>query len=245
VIDEHRGALDAIGRVLRGAGFKVALASTGHQGLELAHRRTIDLVVADLRLADITGLEVLRRLRQELVDIPIIVTGLTSTASALEAGKLGAADYVEKPVFPDHLVDVVRSYAPPLLPGSASTDTSRPGRVNRQVVHTMRTIEERYADTNLHVGDVAQDLGVSTEHLCRLLKRHTGLTFVMHLRRARVRAACRLLQTTTLSMKQIAGRVGFGSASRFDRDFKHVCGVSPSAYRANLWRHSPPVTPMS
>jgi AraC-like DNA-binding protein len=39
-------------------------------------------------------------------------------------------------------------------------------------------------------------------------------------------------------MKEIAGRAGFSSASRFDRDFKTVCGVSPSEYRGGFWRHS-------
>ena len=100
----------------------------------------------------------------------------------------------------------------------------------------MQTIESRYVEPTLQVGAVAQDLRVSTEHLCRVLKRHTGLTFVTLLRRTRVRAACRLLQTTTLSMKEIASRAGFSSASRFDRDFKMVCGVSPSQYRAGFWR---------
>jgi methylphosphotriester-DNA--protein-cysteine methyltransferase len=60
----------------------------------------------------------------------------------------------------------------------------------------MHVIENRYVETSLQVSAVAQDLGVSTEHLCRTLKRHTGLTFVTLLRRTRVRAACRLLQTT-------------------------------------------------
>jgi two-component system response regulator YesN len=101
-------------------------------------------------------------------------------------------------------------------------------RISPQVIRTMHVIESRYVEPTLQVGAVAQDLGVSTEHLCRVLKRHTGLTFVTLLRRTRVRAACRLLQTTTLSMKEIASRAGFSSASRFDRDFKMVCGVSPS-----------------
>ena len=109
-------------------------------------------------------------------------------------------------------------------------------RVSPQAIRTLHVIENRYVETSLHVSVVAHDLGVSTEHLCRVLKRHTGLTFVTLLRRTRVRAACRLLQTTTLSMKEIAGRTGFSSASRFDRDFKTVCGMSPSAYRAGLWR---------
>jgi YesN/AraC family two-component response regulator len=227
VIDENRAILDTIGQALRGAGFNVALASSGREGLRLAGQRAIDLVVADLRLPDVADVEVLKQLRQTLADVPVIVTGLASTASAIEAGKLGAVDYLEKPIFADHVVRLARTYAP--LPAVPAVDLPR---VSPQVIRAMQVIESRYIETTLHVSTVAQDLGISTEHLCRVVKRHTGLTFVTLLRRTRVRAACRLLQTTALSMKEIAGRVGFSSASRFDRDFKTVCGVSPSEYRA-------------
>jgi len=238
VIDESRGALDAIGRILRDAGFTVALASSGHEALRVAERRAIDLVVADLRLTDIAGLDVLRRIRRHFSDIPVIVTGLASTASAFEAGKLGVTDYVEKPVFPDRLVNLARSCA-----GPAAADEIHGLRVSPQVIHALRTIEERHAEPRLQVGTVAHHLGVSTEHLCRLLKRHTGQTFMTLLRRARIGASCRLLETTRLSMKEIAGQVGFSSASRFNRDFKSICGVSPSVYRANRWQHPRPLLP--
>jgi YesN/AraC family two-component response regulator len=239
VVDENRATLETIGRALRGAGFSVALAMTGQEGLRLAGQRAIDLVVADLRLPDVADVELLKRLRQALVNVPVIVTGLASTASAIEAGKLGAVHYIEKPVFADHLVGLARIYVPATAsPCATASQTIEPPRVSPQVIRTMHAIENRYVETTLHVGSVAQDLGVSTEHLCRVLKRHTGLTFVTLLRRTRVRAACRLLQTTTLSMKEIANRAGFSSPSRFDRDFKNVCGVSPSTYRAGHWHHS-------
>jgi YesN/AraC family two-component response regulator len=234
VIDENRATLDTIGRALREAGFSVALASTGGEGLKLAERRPIDLVVADLRLPDITGIEVLRRLRRTFADIPVIVTGLASTASAIEAGKLGAAGYIEKPVLTDQLVQIVRSY----VPSPAPAEWGDHARTNPQVIRAMRLIESRFVEPELHVGAVAHELGVSTSHLCRMLKRDTGLTFVMLLRRARVRHACRLLETTPLSMKEIASQTGFSSPSRFDRDFKTIFGVSPSAYRTDVWRHS-------
>ena len=236
VIDENRATLDTIGRALRSAGFNVALASTGQEGLKLAGQCAIDLVIAGLRLPDVADIEVLKQLRQALADVPVIVTGLASTASAIEAGKLGAVEYIEKPLFEDHLVQLARAYAP-ATPALSMLDAHDQMRVSPRVTRTMHVIENRYVETSLQVSAVAQDLGVSTEHLCRTLKRHTGLTFVTLLRRTRVRAACRLLQTTTLSMKEIAGRAGFSSASRFDRDFKNVCGVSPSKYRAGLWRH--------
>jgi YesN/AraC family two-component response regulator len=236
VIDENRATLDSIGRALRGAGFSVALASTGQEGLRLAGQRAFDLVVADLRLPDVADVDVLKQLRQTLADVPVIITGLASTASAIEAGKLGAVDYFEKPVVPAHLVQLVRTHVP--APAMAPMCAPDHMRISPQVFRAMHAIENRYIEATLHVGTVAHDLGVSTEHLCRVLKRHTGLTFVTLLRRTRVRAACRLLQTTTLSMKEIAGRAGFSSASRFDRDFKSVCGVSPSEYRTGFWRQS-------
>ena len=236
VVDENRATLETIGRALRGAGFSVALAATGQDGLRLAGQRAIDLVVADLRLPDVADVELLKQLRQALVNVPVIVTGLASTASAIEAGKLGAVHYIEKPVFADHLVELARVYVP--AAAAPASQTIEPPRVSPQVIRTMHAIENRYVETTLHVGSVAHDLGVSTEHLCRVLKRHTGLTFVTLLRRTRVRAACRLLQTTTLSMKEIANRAGFSSPSRFDRDFKNVCGISPSTYRAGHWHRS-------
>jgi transcriptional regulator GlxA family with amidase domain len=183
----------------------------------------------------VADLDVLKQLRQALADVPVIVTGVASTASALEAGKLGAVDYFEKPVLPDHLVRLARTYVSHPAPAPACAAETR---ISPQVIRTMQVIESRYVEPTLQVSAVAQDFGVSTEHLCRVLKRHTGLTFVTLLRRTRVRAACRLLQTTTLSMKEIASRAGFSSASRFDRDFKTVCGVSPSEYRAGFWRQS-------
>lgn len=234
VIDENRATLDTFGQALRGAGFSVALAATGQEGLKLAGQRAIDLVIADLRLPDVADVEILKQLRQTLADVPLIVTGLASTASAVEAGKLGAVDYFEKPVYPDQLVRMARTH----VPAPASPIPFAAPRISPQIHRAMHAIEHRYMEPSLHVSTLAHDLGVSTEHLCRVLKRHTGLTFVTLLRRTRVRAACRLLQTTTLSMKEIAGRAGFSSASRFDRDFKIVCGVSPSEYRAGCWRHA-------
>ena len=239
LIDDDLGTLESFGGVLRAAGFDVTTARTGREGLTLARRPTVDLVLADLRLADMTGLDVLRQLRRDVVDVPfVIVTGFASTASAVEAGKLGAAEYVEKPVFADHLLDVVATYTRPPHVHPTSPDERPAGRTNPQAVHATQLIEERYADAALGVRSVARDLGVSTEHLCRVLKHHTGQTFVALLRRARTDAARQLLRATTLSMKQIADRVGFRTASQFYRDFKKLYGTPPTEYRIASLRRS-------
>ena len=238
VIDENRATLDSIGRALRGAGFSVALASTGQEGLRLAGQRAFDLVVADLRLPDVADIEVLKQLRQTLADVPVIVTGLASTASAIEAGKLGAVDYFEKP-FLDGPADPAGAHLRtidlrPPTPAVAHDAM----RVSPQVIRTMHVIENRYVETSAaRQHRRARSRRLDRAFVPRAQAPH-GIDVRDAARRTRVRAACRLLQTTTLSMKEIASRAGFSSASRFDRDFKTVCGVSPSAYRAGLWRQT-------
>jgi YesN/AraC family two-component response regulator len=238
VVDADDDALKTIGEILHGAGIGASLASTGLHALTLFRRVLVDVVVVDLRLSDFGGIELLRAFRDERAGVPVIVTGVGSPGAAIEAGRLGAADYLEKPVHADQLIDSVLSHVP--LHHLKSDDAPPPGWTNPQVVHAVRAIDDRYWDAQLTVRALARELGVSTEHLCRLLKRQTGGTFVSLLRRARVRAACRLLTTTTLCMKEIAAHVGFSSPNRFARDFKKLCGVTPSEYRVGALRDAVP-----
>ncbi|MGQ9920090.1 MAG: response regulator [Desulfobacca sp.] len=89
------GALQA---VLRDAGYRVVWAATGQRGLELLAEQSFDLLVADLYLPDMDGLEVVRQARAQRPPLPVIViTGYSSLDSAIAALRLGTADYLEKP----------------------------------------------------------------------------------------------------------------------------------------------------
>jgi two-component system response regulator YesN len=235
VVDADDDALKTIGEILHGAGIGASLASTGLHALTLFRRVLVDVVVVDLRLPDFGGIELLRAFRDERSGVPVIVTGVASPAAAIEAGRLGAADYLEKPVHAGQLIDAVLAHEP-MVHHLRWAEASHSSWTNPQVMHAVRAIDDRYWDSELTVRTLARELGVSTEHLCRVLKRQTGGTFVALLRRARVRAACRLLTTTTLCMKEIAAHVGFSSPNGFARDFKKLCGVTPSEYRVDALR---------
>jgi transcriptional regulator GlxA family with amidase domain len=92
-------------------------------------------------------------------------------------------------------------------------------------------IDDSFRNSTLRMRDVALDVGVSTEHLCRLIKLHTGRSFRSHLTARRIQAAQMLLAQSTFSVKEIADRVGFGSTNRMDESFRKICGVNPKAYR--------------
>jgi ActR/RegA family two-component response regulator len=153
----------------------------------------VDIVLVDLRLPDFAEIEMLRALRSELTRVPVIVTGVAAPGAAIEAGRLGAAAYLEKPLRAEPLIAAVLSQLPTAR-NLAWIDAPSSDWTHPQVVHAMRAIDDRFWDVTLNVRSLAGELGMSTEHLCRVLKRQTGGTFVTLLRQARVRAACRLLE---------------------------------------------------
>ena len=92
-------------------------------------------------------------------------------------------------------------------------------------------VEKKYPSASLTIDEVAHLIGISTQHVCRVLKRERGLTFADLLRDVRLREARRLLRESSSSMKEIAFRVGFRHPSQFTRAFSSRCGLSPTEYR--------------
>lgn len=235
VVDDDPGTLETFDQILRQAGLKVALAETGEGALRLARQSRFDLVLADLRLPDMTGVDILKQLRSNKETVTFIVmTGFGSAESAFEAGRLGVAAYVEKPIFADHLMRLVTVHARDTM--QALRDDTTLSSALRRVMHASQIIERQYMRPDLTLRCVSAQVGVSKEHLCRVLRQTTGGTFSHLLRQTRVHAACRLIDSTSLSMKEIAYRVGFTSPSRFDQNFRDVHGRSPTQHRASLRR---------
>ena len=99
-------------RMLHSAGYTVQTAETGEEGLALARGNTYDVILSDMRMPGISGIDVLRRLREQHVDsVFIVMTGFGTVDTAVEAMKLGAVDFVQKPFFREELLMRVRSAA--------------------------------------------------------------------------------------------------------------------------------------
>ncbi|MEE4607814.1 MAG: response regulator [Desulfobacteraceae bacterium] len=109
VIDDERIVLDSITRILKEEDFEVDVTLSGRQGLQWAVAKDYDIVLTDLRMPDIGGMRVLRDIKRAKPAVPVVmITGFGSVKSAVQAMKLGAAEYLEKPFDPDALVKVVQ-----------------------------------------------------------------------------------------------------------------------------------------
>ena len=109
IIDDEKSLLKLLQMSLADAQTEVLVAETGSSGLELAARDTFDSIICDIGLPDLDGLEVLRRLKAQRPETPVImITAHGTVASALSAMKSGAYDYVPKPFEPEELKLVVQ-----------------------------------------------------------------------------------------------------------------------------------------
>jgi two-component system response regulator HydG len=110
LIDDDPGVRDSMERTLRAAGYGVQSAASGEEGFELARGGVFDVILSDMRMPGISGLDILRQLRDLRIDSAfIIMTGFGTVETAVEAMKLGAVDFVQKPFFRDELLMRVRS----------------------------------------------------------------------------------------------------------------------------------------
>jgi two-component system response regulator HydG len=99
IVDDEPGVLDVAGRFIQLWGYQVVTAGTGREAIELLRRRRIDIVMVDLRMPDVDGLAVLGAIRDCSPDSrAILITGHTTEDTRLEAVKLGALDYLPKPL---------------------------------------------------------------------------------------------------------------------------------------------------
>ena len=132
VIDDDDVMRDSCRRILQSDGFEVDVESEGLRGRDRAiqrgdaqaDRRAYDLVLVDLRLPDIDGLDLVAAVREQRADVELIViTGHASLDSAVKAVKLGAFDYLAKPFTPEEL----RARAAAAVARIAERESSRPG----------------------------------------------------------------------------------------------------------------------
>lgn len=110
VIDDDDAVRESTQRILRAAGYAVDSAPGGEEGYRLARHGAFDVILSDLRMPGLSGLDVLHKLREQRVDSAFIIMSAFGTVdTAVEAMKLGAVDFVQKPFVRDELLMRVRA----------------------------------------------------------------------------------------------------------------------------------------
>ncbi len=110
IVDDEDIVLKSSLRILKNQDYDISTASSGEEGLERANQQKFDIVITDLKMPGLSGMDILKTLRDEQPDVTVIIfTGYATVETARDALKMGAFDYIPKPFTPDELRDVIKN----------------------------------------------------------------------------------------------------------------------------------------
>ncbi len=106
IIDDEASLRQTLARILQRVGYEVTTAANGQEGLALIAEHSFDLVYSDIRMPDMSGLELLKVVREKFPDLPVVLfTAQPDLSSAVDAVRSGAVDYLMKPLKPQTVIE--------------------------------------------------------------------------------------------------------------------------------------------
>ncbi|MGB0372837.1 MAG: helix-turn-helix domain-containing protein [Opitutales bacterium] len=223
--------------------YQVITAQDGEEGWECANSQIPDLIVSDLMMPRMDGVELCAKVKTapETSHVPfILLTAKSSTESQLKGLKTGADDYITKPfiseilqVRVDNLLESRKH-----LRERFSREFKTPGRPKIEqspdqefLQSAFDVLEEFATDSEFSAEFFAEKMHISLRTLHRKMKALTGDTPAKLIWNVRLKKAAVLLRESDLRVTEIAFEVGFSESAHFSRMFKQFFGSSPSEYR--------------
>jgi YesN/AraC family two-component response regulator len=203
----------------------VGLASDGEEALQVICELRPDIVFLDIQMPVKNGLDVMNELRslsygeQRHTPKVIIITAYRQFEYAQTALRLGAKDYLLKPIDYRQLYDTLQRVL-----GYWYTD-------NPSFNKLLECIDTNYAQ-NLSLQDYANYIHVSPGYITRLLNKYLGMGFKEWINEVRIKKAIELLEITDLSIKSISDKVGYNNLNYFYRKFRAITSTTPKNYRS-------------
>lgn len=213
----------------------VGEAANGLEGLEAARRLEPTLIITDLKMPQMDGIEMLRTLRSEGCNAyAIILTAYDYFSYAQSALRLGAVDYLLKPFHDGDLENAITQLRRRMendSPDTVTIGTPRKGDKSKYVLEAMAYISKHYNEPDISVGTVAQSLNISEGYLSHTFKKETDYTLLNYLTRYRIHKAMELLKDCRVKVYEVAEQVGYRDIAYFSATFKKYTGISPSEYQ--------------
>jgi len=222
--------------------YRVIEAANGAKGLEMARKQMPDLIISDIMMPVMDGMEMCKRLKSELITshIPIILlTAKISEETKLMGLQIGIDDYITKPFNLEELLLKIRNIANQreLLQKrfqkkiEVSPDQITITSLDEKLLEkAIKIVEDNMSNSELSVEEMSRLLGMSRVQLYKKLLSITGKTPIEFIRIIRLKRAALLLEKSQMSVSEIAYEVGFNTPRYFSRYFKEEYNMTPSAY---------------
>ena len=204
--------------------YRVIEAASGEQALAILKKpHAIDLVILDVVMPGLSGLDTLKQIKKLIPTISIVMlTGQSSKEVAIEALKGRADDYLEKPFEMEKFFTTIRKVL-------ESRKQNSLGYINK--MDRVKSFIERNTDKKINLEHAAQEVCLSAKYLSRLFKENTGLGFNEYRLKIKIQKAQELLKKTNITIEQIAIQLGYQYSESFIRIFEKHTGLTPTEFR--------------
>ncbi|MED1644429.1 helix-turn-helix domain-containing protein [Brevibacillus agri] len=241
IIDDEMESRDEIRSIVVGSQYNylpIYECGTAQKGLGLVKDYQPNMVILDLSLPDMEGIECGKRIREYSPLIPVVVITQLQMFELVQAAiNAGFSGFLLKPVSKTELVATLDRLLMPQLLKETQAVRNVGSAKDTCEIDFGNPIQSavQYIHSNFHeqitLNDVADRVYLSGSHFSRLFKAEMKVTFIEYLTRYRVEQAKRLLKMTSLPIEVIANNAGFTNAGYFATTFKRLENVTPSEYR--------------
>ena len=223
--------------------FSVLQAIDGKQGIDIAMKKFPDLIISDLMMPVMNGLNMCQRLKTDIQTshIPIILlTAQLSDETKIDSYKVGADSFIAKPFSFEVLLTRVETLieqqekrknnfhkAIEITPSSITTTSLDEELIKK----TLLAVEKNMDNSEYSVDDLSEEIAISRRHLSRKLQAIIGLSPSEFIRSVRLKRAAQLLKESQYNISEIAYMVGFSTFKYFNLNFKEKFGLTPTQYR--------------
>lgn len=236
ICDDEQTIRNGLKHLIESSGMKFKVAGTASNGFEasrLIKEIKPEVVLIDINMPGLTGLEVMREVS---VHAPftkfIIISGYDEFQYAQQAIQLKAFDYLLKPIDKKNLFVVIEKACNFAVKEKKSC-TDYPAVENSNITdETIDYIYKNYIDSELSLSNISKDLHVSESYLTRIIKKKTNMSFSEFLTKLRMEEAISLiLSDSSISSLSISEKTGYKSQHYFCKVFKSYTGMTPTEYR--------------
>jgi signal transduction histidine kinase/ligand-binding sensor domain-containing protein/DNA-binding response OmpR family regulator len=222
--------------------YNIVEAADGSEGLKLTYSMLPDLIISDIMMPVMDGIEMCRKIKSDVrtSHIPVILlTAVNNQQKMLDGFEMGADDYITKPFNPEILATRIRNLIEQreklhknfkmqmkLTPKDVQVTSLDEKLINKAV----EVVEKFIANPDFTVADLSRELGMSRVNLYKKLKSLTGHTPIEFIRAFRIKRAAQLLAQSQMGVSEVAYQVGFNDPRYFTRYFKAEFNMLPSEY---------------
>lgn len=234
--DDEKWVLYGLSRLIdwEEQGFHIeGLASNGTEALESCRLIRPDLLISDIRMPGTDGLELVKKLREvSKRTVVIFISGYSDFAYAQQAIRMGVFDYLIKQVSREDLIAALRRVREYLETDPVTEGEEQPEEAGEipQITAILQYIEEHCTE-EISLKELAKRFYLTENYLSAYIRQQSGRTYTELVASKRISLAQKLLRQTSLSIQEIAGRVGYSEYSHFSKLFKKKVGCTLSEYR--------------